>query len=185
MNRSDGIDDIGTPIWKLAGCVFVVYCLLYLSLFKGVKSSGKVVWITALAPYFLLSILLVRGLMLPGAIKGIEFYLVPDLSALTKSEVWTDAAVQIFYSCGAGFGVHLAYASYNKFDNNCYRDCLVTSFVNSFTSFFSGFVIFTYLGYMSDYQGKPIDSVAEQGKCFDGKMSVVIFEKRVTRLDYE
>ena len=34
VNRSDGIDDIGTPIWKLAGCVFVVYCLLYLSLFK-------------------------------------------------------------------------------------------------------------------------------------------------------
>lgn len=121
MNKSEGIDDIGTPIWKLAGCVFVVYCLLYLSLFKGVKSSGKVVWITALAPYFLLSILLIRGLMLPGAMKGIQFYLVPDLSALSKSEVWTDAAVQIFYSCGAGFGVHLAYASYNKFDNNCYR----------------------------------------------------------------
>ena len=121
MNKSPGIDDIGTPIWPLAGCVFLVYCLLYLSLFKGVKSSGKVVWITALAPYFLLSILLIRGLMLPGAIDGIHFYLVPDLSALSKTEVWTDAAVQVFYSCGAGFGVHLAYASYNKFDNNCYR----------------------------------------------------------------
>ena len=163
MNQSDGIENIGTPIWRLAGCVLVVYLLLYLSLFKGVKSSGKVVWVTALAPYFLLSILLVRGLMLPGAMDGIHFYLVPDLSALSKTEVWTDAAVQIFYSCGAGFGVHLAYASYNKFDNNCYRDCLVTSCVNSFTSFFSGFVIFTYLGYMSTYQGKPIESVAEQG----------------------
>ena len=121
VQESSGIDDIGTPIWKLAGCVAAVYLLLYLSLFKGVKSSGKVVWVTALAPYVLLSILLIRGLMLPGAMKGIHFYLVPDLQKLTKTEVWTDAAVQIFYSCGAGFGVHLAYASYNKFDNNCYR----------------------------------------------------------------
>ena len=64
---------------------------------------------------------LVRGLMLPGASEGISYYLIPDWNSLKKSEVWTDAAVQIFYSCGAGFGVHLAYASYNKFDNNCYR----------------------------------------------------------------
>lgn len=163
VDKSSGIDDIGAPIWKLAACVLVVYCLLYLSLFKGVKSSGKVVWVTALAPYFLLSILLVRGLMLPGASEGISYYLIPDWNSLKKSEVWTDAAVQIFYSCGAGFGVHLAYASYNKFDNNCYRDCLVTSCVNCFTSFFSGFVIFTYLGYMSHYQGKDIQEVAEQG----------------------
>ena len=47
MDKSSGFDDIGTPIWKLAGCVFLVYCLLYVSLFKGVKSSGKVVWVTA------------------------------------------------------------------------------------------------------------------------------------------
>ena len=75
MDQSEGFENIGSPIWKLAGCVFLVYCLLYLSLFKGVKSSGKVVWVTATAPYILLSILLVRGLMLPGAIDGIHFYL--------------------------------------------------------------------------------------------------------------
>ena len=44
------------------------------------------------------------------------------------------------------------------------RDCLVTSLVNSLTSFFSGFVIFTYLGYMANYQDREIDTVAEQGK---------------------
>ena len=43
------------------------------------------------------------------------------LSALWDTPVWVDAAIQIFYSVGAGFGVHLAYASYNKFNNNCYR----------------------------------------------------------------
>lgn len=72
-------------------------------------------------PYILLTILLVRGITLPGAIDGIIYYLVPDLRALADPSVWIDAAVQIFYSVGAGFGVHLAYASYNKFDNNCYR----------------------------------------------------------------
>ena len=93
--------------------------------------------------------------------------------------MWIDAAIQIFYSTGAGFGVHLAYASYNKFHNNCYRDVMVrgkffisfsipfsnqiTSTVNCFTSFFSGFVIFTYLGYMAKTQDKTIDTVADQG----------------------
>ena len=33
-----------------------------------------------------------------------------------------------------------------------FRDCLFTSVVNCATSFFSGFVIFTYLGYMAHYQ---------------------------------
>ena len=35
--------------------------------------------------------------------------------------MWYDAAVQILFSVGAGFGVHLTYASYNEFNNNCYR----------------------------------------------------------------
>ncbi len=150
-----------------------------------IPPPGKVVWVTATMPYVLLTILLVRGLMLPGAAKGITFYLVPKLSKLREAGVWVEAAIQIFYSVGAGFGVHLAYASYNKFNNNCYRcvncciaiitacfasyfasfsrDVLVTSCVNSFTSFFSGFVIFTYLGYMSVLRGKDIEEVAEQG----------------------
>jgi hypothetical protein len=52
---------------ELVGCCFFVFVMLYFSLFKGVKSSGKVVWVTALAPYIILTILLIRGLFLPGA----------------------------------------------------------------------------------------------------------------------
>ncbi|XP_063897702.1 sodium-dependent noradrenaline transporter [Helicoverpa armigera] len=163
MQHSEGLNDLGFPKWQLAICLGLVYVTLYLSLFKGVKSSGKVVWLTATMPYVVLSILLARGLLLPGATRGIAYYLQPELTRLKDTQVWVDAAVQIFYSVGAGFGVHLSYASYNTFHNNCYRDCLVTTLVNCFTSFFSGFVIFTYLGFMSYKQGVPISSVATEG----------------------
>ncbi|XP_014241849.1 sodium-dependent noradrenaline transporter [Cimex lectularius] len=163
MHKSSGFGDLGYPKWQLALCLFFVYIMLYLSLFKGVKSTGKVVWVTATLPYVVLTILLIRGLMLPGAMTGIKYYLQPELSKLREPQVWVDAAVQIFFSVGAGFGVHLSYASYNNFKNNCFKDAIITSIVNSFTSFFSGFVIFTYLGFMSQKHGIPINDVADEG----------------------
>ena len=97
VQDSGGIDDLGAPQWQLVLCIAAVYCLLYISLFKGVKSSGKVVWITATMPYVVLTILLVRGLMLDGAVDGIQYYLHVDWDRLKETEVWTDAAIQIFY----------------------------------------------------------------------------------------
>lgn len=40
----------------------------------------------------------------------------------------------------------------------------MTTAVNCFTSFFSGFVIFTYLGFMSHKQGVHISTVATEGE---------------------
>lgn len=91
------------------------------------------------------------------------YYINPRMEKLYDPMVWVDAAVQVFYSIGVGFGVHLSYASFNKFHNNCYRDCLITTAVNSLTSFYSGFVIFTYLGYMALTMDKDIENVASEG----------------------
>uniref|UniRef100_A0A8C4DK25 Transporter n=1 Tax=Dicentrarchus labrax TaxID=13489 RepID=A0A8C4DK25_DICLA len=163
LHESRGIQDLGLPRWELTLCLVVVVFILYFSLWKGVKSSGKVVYITATMPYVVLFVLLIRGITLPGAMKGIRAYLHIDFKRLNNLEVWIDAATQIFYSLGAGFGVLIAFASYNKFDNNCYRDALLTSTVNCVTSFFSGFAIFSVLGYMAYKHGVDIEDVATEG----------------------
>lgn len=163
LHRSRGIQDLGTPRWELSLCLLVVVFILYFSLWKGVKSSGKVVYITATMPYVVLFVLLIRGITLPGAMDGIRAYLHIDFKQLNNPKVWIDAATQIFYSLGAGFGVLIAFASYNKFDNNCYRDAILTSTVNCVTSFFSGFAIFSVLGYMAYKHGVKIEDVATEG----------------------
>lgn len=45
------------------------------------------------------------------------------------------------------------------------RDALLTSTVNCVTSFFSGFAIFSVLGYMAYKHKVKIEDVATEGKC--------------------
>uniref|UniRef100_A0A8C0IA86 Solute carrier family 6 member 2 n=1 Tax=Bubo bubo TaxID=30461 RepID=A0A8C0IA86_BUBBB len=162
LHESRGIHDLGLPRWQLSLCLLVVVIILFFSLWKGVKTSGKVVWITATLPYVVLFVLLIHGITLPGAYNGINAYLHIDFRRLKEATVWIDAATQIFYSLGAGFGVLIAFASYNKFDNNCYRDALLTSTINCVTSFISGFAIFSILGYMAHEHNVKIEDVATE-----------------------
>lgn len=164
--KSNGLEYMGPVKPALALCVFGVFILVYFSLWKGVKSTGKAVWVTALAPYFVLVVLLVRGVTLDGAGDGIRYYLTPEWDKLMTTKVWIDAASQIFFSLGPGFGTLLALSSYNKFNNNCYRDALLTSSINCLTSFLAGFVIFSVLGYMAKVQNVGIDKVGLEVRFF-------------------
>lgn len=145
LNESEGIHNPGTIKWELVVCLLIVYLICYFSLWKGIGTSGKgellllnfdrqkchilislslcfsVVWFTALFPYVVLFALLIRGITLPGSYNGIMYYLSPNFDAIYKAEVWVDAATQVFFSLGPGFGVLLAYSSYNQFHNNVYK----------------------------------------------------------------
>ncbi|XP_028655191.2 sodium-dependent proline transporter [Erpetoichthys calabaricus] len=161
--NSKGLSDPGPVKWELAICLLVAWIVIYLCMLKGIRSSGKVVYVTATFPYFVLFVLIIRGATLQGSLKGVQFYLTPDWKRLLSAQVWNDAASQIFYSLGIGFGGLLSMASYNKFDNNVIRDTLVIAIGNCCTSFFAGFAIFSILGHMAWKKNVPVGKVADTG----------------------
>ncbi|XP_067933077.1 sodium-dependent dopamine transporter-like [Watersipora subatra] len=163
LQEADGVEDVGGLRWQNTLCLLAIYIICYFSLFKGISTSGKVVWFTALFPYVVLFILLIRGLTLEGAGNGIREYGIPKFDRITDAQVWVDAATQVFFSLGPGFGVLLAYSSYNKFHNNVYRDAIMTSLINCATSILAGFVVFSFLGYLSHKTCKPFYEVAQEG----------------------
>ncbi|MPC89975.1 Sodium- and chloride-dependent betaine transporter [Portunus trituberculatus] len=62
------------------------------------------------------------GMTLEGAYKGLEFYILkPNVTRLMEIDVWSEAAVQIFFSLGVCFGSLITLSSYNRFTNNCMR----------------------------------------------------------------
>ncbi|GFS23256.1 sodium- and chloride-dependent glycine transporter 1-like [Elysia marginata] len=103
LRKTSGLEDLGSFQIHSAACLLAAWVLVCICLIKGIKSLGCVVYVTVLLPYALLTIFLVRGLMLPGSLDGIEFYLKPDFNKLASlSPHIASAAKQAKPSCRDG-----------------------------------------------------------------------------------
>jgi len=148
LQQTSGMDVLGGPNWGLTLSLTFSWILVYFIIFKGVASSGKVVYVTAILPYIALIAFFFRANTLDGAGAGLTYYLWPDLSILFNPKVWIRAATQIFYSLGVGFGALIAFSSYSIKTTNFVKQSCQVACINCGTSFFAGFVVFPILGYL-------------------------------------
>jgi len=163
LQLSNGIHELGELKLELVLALFIAWFVVFGVIVKGPQSSGKVAYFTAIFPYVVLIILLIRGLTLPGCSKGIEFYITPNWTKMGEASVWADAAVQVTFSLSCGWGGVLTLASYKPFHGNILRDTYFITSVTAGTAIFSGFVIFSVIGFMAEALGKEVSDVAAEG----------------------
>jgi SNF family Na+-dependent transporter len=131
--------------WPVFGALAFVWAIVYVCVWKGVKSTGFIAYITVPLPILLLVVLLGRALFLDGAVTGIAYYLWPDFSLLLNGRIWLAAAGQIFFSLGVASGVMTAFGSYNRPDQDVVTDNLVICISETLFSLFAGFTVFATL----------------------------------------
>ncbi len=163
LQVSSGPEQIGnirTPIlFSLCAVWFLSWLIVFFGVQKGVERANKI-----FMPLLFVLILILVGwsVNLKGAFIGIETYLKPNFSLLSKPQIWIDAFSQIFFTLSLGFGIMMTYASYLPRKANIIKDSLVISAGNCLFSFISGFVVFGVLGYMSYSTGQPINEVVKE-----------------------
>ncbi|XP_053092395.1 sodium-dependent neutral amino acid transporter SLC6A17 isoform X2 [Pangasianodon hypophthalmus] len=150
LNITSTIADSGGLNWRMTLSLLGAWIIVCLAVIKGIQSSGKVMYFSSLFPYLVLFCFLVRGLFLKGAVDGIAHMFTPKLEIMLEPQVWREAATQVFFALGLGFGGVIAFSSYNKRDNNCHFDAVLVSFINFLTSILATLVVFAVLGFKAN-----------------------------------
>ncbi|GFO43979.1 transporter [Plakobranchus ocellatus] len=170
LKISPGIDHPGGFQLEMLGCHILVWGLLCLCVSKGIKSSGKVAYVTTSLPYVVMVIFFIRGITLKGSVTGITHMFTPEMKDLLQLQPWFDAASQIFFSIGVGFGGLIAFASYSPMHNNIFRDAILVCFVNVIVAVFGSAVTFCIIGFKAtvtyerclDHEVKTVPELASR-----------------------
>lgn len=127
---------------------------------KGIEVANKIAMpllVTSLV------VIVVRGITLPGAAAGLDYFFKPDFAKLASPDVWIAAYSQIFFSLSIAFGIMITYASYLPEKTDLVNNAFMTGLGNCAFSIFAGVAVFSVLGYMAGQQGVEVAKVASQG----------------------
>ncbi len=163
LGLSDEMGQMGSIQLHLAACLAVTWIAVYICIIKGVKWTGKIVWITGVLAYLVLLILFLVGATLNGSRAGLQNFLMPDFSKLFEVKVWLDAGTCVMFSLQLGLGTMPVLGSFNEFDHNCLRDCLILALVKSATSVVGGLCVSVFLGYLAEQLFTDYSSVVTAG----------------------
>lgn len=104
---------------------------------KGIERMSKILMPVLL---FLMIFISVYALMMPGALNGLEYYLMPDFSEFSMGTV-LGAVGQLFYSMSLAMGIMITYGSYMKKDISIERSVRQISMLDTGVAFLAGLMI--------------------------------------------
>lgn len=160
----------------------LVWLMMYVCIFRGVRFVSKVVFWTVPLPWLMLLILTIRGLTLPGADRGLAYYLNWDLPQLAQPTTWRFAFGQVFFSMSLAFGVMVTYASFLHRKSDINNNAAIIGLGDLGTSFIAGIAIFSTLGAMSLAANVPVGSVIPSEGTVG--MSFIAFPYALAQLPY-
>ncbi len=164
LQKSGGPTEINTIRTPILFGLLAVWGVTWMIIMRGVSKGVELANRIFMPLLFLLTLVLVLwSLQLEGSMSGIAAYLEPDFTKLMDPKVWVSAYGQIFFTLSLGFGIMITYASYMPHKSNMTGNALITALVNSGFSLFSGFGVFSILGFMAATQHVPVDQVVKDG----------------------
>ncbi|XP_058136549.1 orphan sodium- and chloride-dependent neurotransmitter transporter NTT5 [Dasypus novemcinctus] len=147
LEASDSIDGGGPPVFHLSVPLFLFWFLIGSIMINGLKSTGKAMYILVLSPYFIIFSLLIRSLLLDGALFGLQHLVVVKISAVYSINVWHQVGIHVLLALGLGFGTIASFSSYMPQSNNCLSDAFAVVLVNLGTILLVIPAIFSVLGF--------------------------------------
>ena len=128
---------LGSVGWHTAVVVTVVLILLG-GVAKGIEKMNKIM----MPAFFILFLIIaVRVAMLPGAIEGYRYLLVPDWSKLLEKDTWVMAMGQAFFSLSITGSGMIIYGSYLSKKEDIVRASLVTAGLDTLAAMLAGAAI--------------------------------------------
>ncbi|VDO80271.1 unnamed protein product [Soboliphyme baturini] len=93
----EDVEHLGQMHWQLALFILAAWLALFFCLFNGIKSSGKVAYVTTIVPHIILFVLAVKVFTEDGGIEGVLYILKPRWEYLSHEKAVMSENVQDVY----------------------------------------------------------------------------------------
>jgi NSS family neurotransmitter:Na+ symporter len=131
-----------SPFWALSfHFLFLSLCLtvLFFGVRQGIERGNKIMMPLL---FVVLMVLVIKGLMMPQAEKGLAFLLKPNWNALTPTALIA-ALGQSFFTLSLGQGTMVTYGSYLGNKDNLLKSCIPVALMDTAVSMLASIAVFT------------------------------------------
>ena len=130
------------PAWEAVGWFVAAVVIAALIIARGVQNSIEIAnKIMIPAVFILLAVLVVRVLMIPKAIDGLEYMFHVEWGDFLKPKMWLAALTQAAWSTGAGWGMFHVFYVYSAKDEDIELNAFTVAFGDTAAAMLAGMVV--------------------------------------------